>query len=108
VLSLTSDGTRHRPVHRGVWVSETVFGRTPPPPPPNVEPLQPTPAAESHTRGLPSAARLWDRVLPFISVYQRFGKSPRTDLGLESPSYMNAVDPQPQKVPSLAFISGSK
>jgi len=43
VLSLTSDGTRHRPVHRGVWVSETLFGRTPPPPPPNVEPLEPTP-----------------------------------------------------------------
>ncbi|HEX3943735.1 MAG TPA: DUF1588 domain-containing protein, partial [Rhizomicrobium sp.] len=30
-------------VHRGVWVSEAVFGRTPPPPPPNVEPLAPTP-----------------------------------------------------------------
>jgi len=44
VLSLTSDGTRHRPVHRGVWVSEAVFGKTPPPPPPNVEPLAPTPA----------------------------------------------------------------
>lgn len=44
VLSLTSDGTRHRPVHRGVWVSEAVFGHTPPPPPPNVEPLAPTPA----------------------------------------------------------------
>jgi hypothetical protein len=43
ILSLTSDGTRHRPVHRGVWVSEAVFGRTPPPPPPNVEPLEPTP-----------------------------------------------------------------
>jgi len=43
VLSLTSDGTRHRPVHRGVWISEAIFGRTPPPPPPNVEPLQPTP-----------------------------------------------------------------
>lgn len=43
ILSLTSDGTRHRPVHRGVWVSEAVFGRTPPPPPPNVEPLAPTP-----------------------------------------------------------------
>ena len=39
ILSLTSDGTRHRPVHRGVWVSEAIFGRTPPPPPPNVEPL---------------------------------------------------------------------
>jgi hypothetical protein len=44
VLALTSDGTRHRPVHRGVWVSEAIFGRTPPPPPPNVEPLAPTPS----------------------------------------------------------------
>lgn len=43
VLMLTSDGTRHRPVHRGVWVSETIFAKTPPPPPPNVEPLEPTP-----------------------------------------------------------------
>ncbi|MEI7928286.1 MAG: DUF1592 domain-containing protein, partial [Verrucomicrobiales bacterium] len=33
VLGLTSDGMRHRPVHRGVWLSETIFGRTPPPPP---------------------------------------------------------------------------
>lgn len=46
VLSLSSDGTRHRPVHRGVWVSEAVFGRTPPPPPPNVEPLEPTPSSK--------------------------------------------------------------
>ena len=44
VLSLTSDGTRHRPVHRGVLVWETMFARTPPPPPPNVEPLEPTPS----------------------------------------------------------------
>jgi len=44
VLMLTSDGTRHRPVHRGVWVSEAIFGRTPPPPPPNVQPLEPTPS----------------------------------------------------------------
>ena len=27
ILSLTSDGTRHRPVHRGVWVSEAIFGQ---------------------------------------------------------------------------------
>ena len=26
ILSLTSDGTRHRPVHRGVWLSESIFG----------------------------------------------------------------------------------
>lgn len=43
ILSLSSDGTRHRPVHRGVWLSEAVFGTTPPSPPPNVEPLEPTP-----------------------------------------------------------------
>jgi mono/diheme cytochrome c family protein len=39
ILSLTSDGTRHRPVHRGVWVMESIFGKSPPPPPANVEPI---------------------------------------------------------------------
>lgn len=42
VLGLTSDGTRHRPVHRGVWVSETIFNKTPPPPPANVSAIEPT------------------------------------------------------------------
>ena len=41
ILSLTSDGTRHRPVHRGAWVSEAIFARTPLAPPPNVDPLEP-------------------------------------------------------------------
>ncbi len=41
ILSLTSDGTRHRPVHRGAWLSEVIFAHTPAPPPPNVEPLEP-------------------------------------------------------------------
>jgi len=44
ILSLTSDGTRHRPVHRGVWVLESIIGKPPPPPPANVPPLA-TPAA---------------------------------------------------------------
>ncbi|MCA9081931.1 MAG: DUF1592 domain-containing protein, partial [Planctomycetaceae bacterium] len=43
VLGLTSDGTRHRPVHRGVWVSEVIFNKTPPPPPANVDPIEPIP-----------------------------------------------------------------
>ncbi|WP_233903125.1 DUF1592 domain-containing protein [Stieleria maiorica] len=43
VLSLTSDGTRHRPVHRGAWVSEVFLGKDPPPPPANVDPIEPTP-----------------------------------------------------------------
>jgi hypothetical protein len=36
ILSLTSDGTRHRPVHRGKWILESIIGRAPPPPPANV------------------------------------------------------------------------
>ena len=36
ILSLTSDGTRHRPVHRGKWVLESITGKAPPPPPANV------------------------------------------------------------------------
>jgi len=43
VLGLTSDGTRHRPVHRGVWVSEVILGKTPPPPPANVPAIEPNP-----------------------------------------------------------------
>jgi hypothetical protein len=43
ILSLTSDGTRHRPVHRGVWVSESILGKSPPPPPANVDPIEPNP-----------------------------------------------------------------
>lgn len=39
ILSLTSDGTRHRPVHRGVWVLESIIGKPPPPPPANVPAL---------------------------------------------------------------------
>jgi mono/diheme cytochrome c family protein len=44
ILCLTSDGTRHRPVHRGVWVMEAILGRSVPPPPANVPPIEPTPA----------------------------------------------------------------
>ena len=43
ILSLTSDGTRHRPVHRGKWVLESIYANPPPPPPPNVTAIKPTP-----------------------------------------------------------------
>jgi hypothetical protein len=43
ILGMTSDGTRHRPVDRGVWVSETILNKTPPPPPANVSPIEPIP-----------------------------------------------------------------
>ena len=43
ILGLTSDGTRHRPVHRGKWVLESMYGKPPPPPPPNVGDIKATP-----------------------------------------------------------------
>ena len=46
ILSLTSDGTRHRPVHRGKWVLEAILGKSPPPPPANVPAIEPTPATQ--------------------------------------------------------------
>ena len=49
ILSLTSDGTRHRPVHRGAWVSEAVLAVTPSPPPPNVDPLEPVTGKQAKT-----------------------------------------------------------
>ena len=46
ILSLTSDGQRHRPVHRGKWILEAIFNKPPPPPPANVNPIEPTPAGQ--------------------------------------------------------------
>ncbi len=46
VLSLTSDGQRHRPVHRGKWFLEAIFNKPPPPPPANGSPIEPTPAGQ--------------------------------------------------------------
>ena len=49
ILSLTSDGTRHRPVHRGKWVLESIYASPPPPPPPNVTAIKPTAPKEPKT-----------------------------------------------------------
>jgi hypothetical protein len=49
ILSLTSDGVRHRPVHRGVWVSESIFGKSPPSPPANVNPIPTNPTGPKAT-----------------------------------------------------------
>ena len=61
ILSLTSDGTRHRPVHRGVWLSEAIFGKTPPPPPANVDPIETNPVdAPKATLRMKLAAHIHD------------------------------------------------
>ena len=33
-------------MHRGKWVLESIFGKSPPPPPANVKPIEPTPATQ--------------------------------------------------------------
>ncbi|HEX7898396.1 MAG TPA: DUF1592 domain-containing protein [Planctomycetota bacterium] len=81
ILSLTSDGVRHRPVHRGVWVSEVIFGRTPPPPPPNVDPLPTTGIdaqkatlrmkLEAHIKN-PSCAACHARIDPLGLAFENF------------------------------------
>ncbi len=49
ILGLTSDGTRHRPVHRGKWLLESIYGSPPPPPPANVTAIKPTPPNQPKT-----------------------------------------------------------
>jgi hypothetical protein len=49
ILSLTSDGTRHRPVHRGKWILESIIGKPPPPPPANVPPIRTSAANQPKT-----------------------------------------------------------
>ena len=49
ILSLTGDGTRTRPVHRGVWVMESILAQSPQPPPPDVPEIEPN---------VPGSARL--------------------------------------------------
>ncbi len=49
ILSMTSDGTRHRPVHRGKWVLEAIVGKPPPPPPANVPAIEPPPPTAPKT-----------------------------------------------------------
>ena len=81
ILSLTSDGTRHRPVHRGVWLSEVIFGKTPPPPPPNVDPIPTTPVdspkatlrmkLEAHIKD-PNCAACHSRIDPLGLAFENY------------------------------------
>lgn len=41
MLTITSNGTRTSPVHRGVWILENILGDPPPPPPPDAGDIQP-------------------------------------------------------------------
>ena len=81
ILGLTSDGTRHRPVHRGVWVSEAIFGKSPPPPPANVDPIEPNPPdspkatirqkLEAHAQN-PNCAACHRNIDPLGLAFDRF------------------------------------
>ena len=81
ILSLTSDGTRHRPVHRGAWLSEVILGKTPPPPPANVDPIEPNPPdspkatlrekLDAHTHD-PSCASCHKKIDPYGLAFDNY------------------------------------
>lgn len=81
ILSLTSDGTRHRPVHRGVWMLESIINKPAPPPPANVPPLTTPPAnapkttlrqkLESH-RSDPNCAGCHRRIDPLGIAFDNY------------------------------------
>lgn len=81
ILSQTSDGTRHRPVHRGVWFLESILNRPPPPPPANVPPIETDgPRARATTlrekieahRADPSCASCHRRIDPLGLAFEHF------------------------------------
>lgn len=55
ILKVTANGTNTSPVVRGVWVSERLLGKTPPPPPPGV------PGVEPDIRGANTLRELLDK-----------------------------------------------
>ena len=81
ILMLTSDGFRHRPVHRGKWISEVIYGVVPPAPPPNAGNI-PTPMPdepkttlraklESH-RANPSCAACHAKIDPLGLAFDNY------------------------------------
>lgn len=81
VLTMTSDGFRHRPVHRGKWISEVIFGIIPPPPPPNAGTIPATPEGATKTtlrakleahRNVASCAACHEKIDPFGFAFENY------------------------------------
>lgn len=81
ILGLTSDGTRHRPVHRGKWILESIYGTPPPPPPPNVSAIKPATSSEPKTtlrakielhRSNPMCASCHTKIDPLGLAFENF------------------------------------
>tara|TARA_R110002096_G_scaffold168538_4_gene339385 strand:- start:4732 stop:7164 length:2433 start_codon:yes stop_codon:yes gene_type:complete len=114
ILSLTSDGTRHRPVHRGAWVSEVILGKTPPPPPANVDPIEPNPVdspkatlrmkLEAH-KADPSCASCHAKIDPLGLAFDNFNAIGewRTHENVEGTGDDPAVDPSGELPDGRAF-----
>ena len=81
ILSMTSDGLRHRPVHRGVWLTETLLGQSTPPPPANVAAIEPNPPngikrtirgrLESHSRDV-TCSSCHSRIDPYGFAFENY------------------------------------
>ena len=96
VLSLTSDGTRHRPVHRGVWVSEAIFGRTPPP----RRRMWSRSNPRRVTNPRPRSATSWKPIRPTRRVPRAIERSTRWDLPLTTTT-PSAAGERPSRSPAV-------
>lgn len=117
ILSMTSDGTRHRPVHRGVWVLETILGKSPPPPPANVDPIPPSPVdspkatlrmkLEAHIRN-PNCASCHAKIDPLGLAFENYDAIGRwrTEEAVPGAGANPAVDPS-GKLPDGRTYSGA-
>lgn len=79
ILTLTSDGTRTKPVTRGAWVLTNIVGSPPPPPPPNagdlpVIPNKPLTVRErlDHHRNIPACASCHRKIDPLGFALDNF------------------------------------
>lgn len=120
VLSLTSDGTRHRPVHRGVWMLESIIGKPAPPPPANVPALTtPDPKVKKTTvreklelhRSDPNCTACHNKIDPLgiaFDNYDAIGRWRTVETIKDGTGANPALDPSGQLPDGRAFKNSSE
>ena len=106
ILTLTSDGVRSRPVHRGVWILDSLLASPPPPPPPNAGQLPDIPGfsklslrdqIEKH-RGVESCAACHAKIDPLGFALENF----------DAIGAWRAVEKREVTVPADPLLKGGK
>ncbi|MEM7010891.1 MAG: DUF1592 domain-containing protein [Verrucomicrobiota bacterium] len=103
VLTLTSDGTRTKPVTRGTWILTNIIGSPPPPPPPNagdlpVIPDKPLTVRErlDHHRRIPACATCHRKIDPMgfaLDNFDMLGRYRTEELSENGKRPVGEIDP---------------